>query len=177
MAKMTPKVREGVIGALQTERGERVFVPVRREDLNKKERIGGEGEFTQITPDMLCFISEAVQRGDNILGQGFREVYLTTFLRGAHFEFGLKIEKKQLLSDPKALGRVDQIRKSEEVIFLVKIIAQVVLTDDQVNELEEKSPKIEVVSPDKLASFLRSHKKRIRPSSLLAARQIAGIAQ
>jgi hypothetical protein len=173
-----PEVRHGMISPIFTEAGEIVFLPaVPDEDFSKRERIKGESEYFQIDNQTIGFISEALKHKDLVPGRNLKETFLRCFLRGAKKEFDLDFSNEQLELNLHGLGIIEQIRRSKEVIFLVKMFATVVLTDQQLSHLDNTVSKIEVVQPSQLKQFVESNKQHIRPAALLASQKVIELQQ
>jgi len=166
------KTRQGAIAVL-THKDNVVFLPLPEEDIaplgnggkEKKERAGGETEWTILQQGMLGFISGGIkiEKDLGLIAKPEQEVIVfETIRREADEEFGLSVnlDKSQIVRD----GTIEQVRYGEEITFLLWVVTRVVVEENNLLRLKEEIDVVEV-PVSQLKDFLVSEKKSIRPAA------------
>jgi len=179
------KLRQGVTGILRYENGV-VLLPLPDEDFTndpllekfpKRERIGKlETDWTLLQQGMLGFVSGAVEKSINLFALdrlNKARLLRDELIREGVEEYGIDLSANLDISQLNVfpVGRVEQIRNDKEVHFLLWVITQVILRDNQIGDLQQKVPVV-LVPDDGLEHFYQENIGKIRPANRLALKKV-----
>ncbi|MCC6711648.1 MAG: hypothetical protein IT416_04850 [Candidatus Pacebacteria bacterium] len=166
------KIRHGVIGVL-THQDQVVFLGLPREDSlskeaggkGKQERVKGEQFWTLLSTGMLGFVSGGVKTSADLEQMPIKarnEILLKSLTREAleEFDLGVGLDKAIVKRD----GIIEQLRYDEQITFLLWVVSRVVIEENQILKLREKT-EVVLVKETKLADFFATEKNRIRPAA------------
>lgn len=160
--------RLGVMGVLRTEGGGFVFLEgPRDEDPGKREKMAVDSLWVDVTPGMLGSLSEAVKQQEAELGTN--DMFTTALLRSGQKEQGLKLDPAQIELPLLTMeNKVHQRRRDGTLASFEVFLANVFLKEVQQGFLSRAVQ----VSAGYVPEYLEEHKRNIRPSTIVAVRQM-----
>ncbi len=166
------RIRNGVIGVL-THDEQVVFLSLPKEDSlpkeaggkGKKERVKGDEFWTLLSAGMLGFVSGGVKTNSDLEAMEVSDrnaILLKALEREAQEEFELPIDLKA--AEIRRDGVIEQQRYDEEVTFLLWVVSRVVIEENQILRLKEKT-EVVLVKESEIADFFAQEKAKIRPAA------------